>query len=70
MTSVSVNDAVIGHDGERCASSFFVTVRVWISPGRGRKYGCGIPIRLMVDERHLRCLIKKFKGDVVVSSSC
>ena len=56
--------AVIGHDGERAVIVFRDCVRVDFSQGED-EYGSGIPIRLMVDERHLRCLVE-VQGDVVV----
>ena len=56
--------AVIGHDGERAVIVFRDCARVDFSQGED-EYGRGIPIRIMVDERHLRCLVE-VQGDVVV----
>ncbi len=64
MTSVSVN-VPSSVTMVNVPSSFFVTVRVWILARARTRTSRGIPVRLMVDERHLRCLVE-VQGDVVV----
>ena len=64
MTSVSVN--VPSSVTMVNVPSSFLRDRPRVDFSQGEdEYGRGIPIRLMVDERHLRCLVE-VQGDVVV----
>ena len=67
MTSVSVN-VPSSVTMVNVPSSFFRDcARVDFSQGED-EYGRGIPIRLMVDERHLRCLVE-VQGDKIISET-